>query len=270
MRSRELAAEHGKASSVGGRLEGAGARSDAGHLFVNSLMVLGFVFSISLAAYAFVSLNFSLGWDVAFAASAGLLGAFLLVIRGLAFHHHASFGPANTVTAVRAAMVSLVAAAVLFAEMHRADAVLHWGLAGLAGVALALDGVDGYLARRFRQESELGARFDMEVDAFLILCLSAAAWHLGKAGPWVLLIGLMRYGFVLAQYAEPRLAAPLPPSFRRKLVCVVQVAALCMLLLPVITVPLSVWIAALALAALTWSFAVDTACLLRKPGEGSL
>lgn len=230
--------------------------------------VLAAVLAVSLAAYATASVLLSFGPGVPIVASAVLVLTFGLVLRGLAYHQFHKFGPANTVTAIRAAMVSLVAAAVLFAEMHRADAAVHWALAVLAALALALDGVDGYLARRFRQESELGARFDMEVDAFLILCLSAAAWQLGKAGPWVLLIGLMRYGFVAAQYVEPRLAAPLPPSFRRKLVCVVQVVALCVLMLPVITAPLSVWIAALALAALAWSFAVDTLYLLGTPETG--
>ncbi|MEH0069877.1 CDP-alcohol phosphatidyltransferase family protein [Pannonibacter sp. Pt2-lr] len=234
----------------------------------DALRVLAAVLALSVAAYAAVAVALSLGFDVPLAASALLLGTFCLVVRGLVHHRFQFFGAANTVTAVRAAMVSLVAAVVLFAEMHQAEAAAHWALAGLASLALALDGLDGYLARRYHQESDLGARFDMEVDAFLILCLSAAAWQLGKAGPWVLLIGLMRYGFVLAQYLQPRLAAPLPPSFRRKLVCVVQVVALCGLLLPPVTAPFSIWIAAAALAALTWSFAVDTAYLLRKPEAG--
>ena len=42
----------------------------------------------------------------------------------------------------------------------------------LSSVALALDGVDGWVARRTRTVSALGARFDMEVDAFLVLMLS--------------------------------------------------------------------------------------------------
>ncbi|WP_208982784.1 CDP-alcohol phosphatidyltransferase family protein [Pannonibacter phragmitetus] len=251
-----------------GRLQDAPQARAMARLRGNVLAVFACVFAVSLVFYALASLQFGLGLDVPLAASAVLLAVFGLVLRGLVHHQFHKFGAANTVTAIRAAMVSLVAAVVLFAEMHRAGVEVHWALAGLAGLALALDGLDGYLARRLHQESDLGARFDMEVDAFLILCLSAAVWQLDKAGPWVLLIGLMRYGFVLAQFAEPRLAAPLPPSFRRKLVCVGQVAALCVLLLPVVTAPLSVWIAAVALAALAWSFAVDTAYLLRKPEAG--
>ena len=42
----------------------------------------------------------------------------------------------------------------------------------LASVALILDGVDGKVARRTRNASAFGARFDMEVDAFLILVFS--------------------------------------------------------------------------------------------------
>ena len=45
-------------------------------------------------------------------------------------------------------------------------------LLGLSAVALALDGVDGWWARRTGTCSAFGARFDMEVDAFLILVLS--------------------------------------------------------------------------------------------------
>ena len=41
-------------------------------------------------------------------------------------------------------------------------------------------------------------------------------------GPWVLLIGLMRYLFVLAGSRYPWLVGPLPPSRARKVVAAVQ------------------------------------------------
>ena len=66
----------------------------------------------------------------------------------------------------------------------------------LAAVALALDYVDGYVARRTGTESTLGARWDGEVDAFLILVL--AVYVAPSAGAWVLLIGLARYAFLVA------------------------------------------------------------------------
>ena len=142
--------------------------------------------------------------------------------------------------------------------------VAIWSLILFVLLALILDGVDGYLARAFSLSSALGARFDMEIDALLILVLSIAGLILGKAGWWVLAIGLMRYGFVFAQVFLPALAGPLPPSFRRKLICVVQVAALCLILVPFVVPPISTFIALLALALLAYSFAVDTRYLLQK------
>ena len=46
--------------------------------------------------------------------------------------------------------------------------------------------------------SAFGARFDMEVDALLIQVLAVLAWQWDKAGPWVLMSGLLRYVFVAA------------------------------------------------------------------------
>src|SRR5207344_2274781 len=97
---------------------------------------------------------------------------------------------------------------------------------GLALAATALDGVDGWLARRTRMASAFGARFDMETDVFLVLALSVLAWQYGKAGAWVLLCGLMRYFFVAAGRLWPWLQGPLAPSFRGKTICVVQFVGL--------------------------------------------
>ena len=73
---------------------------------------------------------------------------------------------------------------------------------------LALDGLDGRAARGQGLASAFGARFDMEVDALVILALAAIAAGLGKAGPWVLALGLVRYGFVVAGWLAPMARAP--------------------------------------------------------------
>lgn len=213
-----------------------------------------------------VRAKMSLGWDFVAAAVLSLSIIFGFVMYLLPSYPHRRFGYANFVTAFRGALVSLTGATVIcFDSLHQADTVL-WVLVGVVVFALALDGIDGYLARKYRQESELGARFDMEVDALLILILSVAAAVLEKAGEWVLLIGLMRYGFVAAGWLVPALAADLPTSLRRKFVCVVQVSALCLILVPFVTVPLSSYLAAISLAMLAMSFAVDVVYLLRKRG----
>lgn len=132
---------------------------------------------------------------------------------------------------------------------------LAWIAGWTAGVVAALDGVDGWLARRSGMSSAFGARFDMETDAALLLVLSVLALRFGKAGPWVLLIGLMRYLFVAAGWLMPWLTGPLTPTLRGKTVAVIQMVTLAIILVmpPRVASPA----AAIALALLIWSFAID-------------
>ena len=65
-------------------------------------------------------------------------------------------------------------------------------------IALCLDGVDGYLARKYDQASDFGAYFDMETDAFYVAFLSTF-WVLeGRVGAWLLFVGFLRYLYVIA------------------------------------------------------------------------
>jgi hypothetical protein len=56
----------------------------------------------------------------------------------------------------------------------------------------------------------------------------------------------------------------LEPTLRGKTIAVVQVLALSVTLAPVVRVPLSTAVAALALLTLTWSFALDVGRLWRS------
>jgi phosphatidylglycerophosphate synthase len=170
------------------------------------------------------------------------------------------FGAANLVTSVRALLVVLVVA---LGGEPRVPAVAN-AIVILAVAATLLDGVDGWLARRLAIASAFGARFDMEVDALLILALSVLVWQHGKAGGWVVASGLLRYLFVAGGRVAPWLRAPLPPSRRRQSICVIQIAALTLAMIPWIQPPLSTLLAAVALAALCYSFLVDTLWLLRR------
>jgi len=173
-------------------------------------------------------------------------------------HPYATLGAANYVTAVRALLVALVAGVI----GEPPERSLAWAATGGALAATVLDGFDGWLARRSDMSSPFGARFDMEVDALLIMALSTLAWTWGKAGAWVLASGLLRYLFVVAGWIRPWMERPLPPSRRRQTICVVQIAALIAVVAPVVTAPSSSWIAAAALAVLAGSFAVDTRWLV--------
>jgi phosphatidylglycerophosphate synthase len=184
-----------------------------------------------------------------------------LLWRGLAARGR-GLGPANRITLGRGLLVALLAGSLATPELVEARGTL---LAGLALLALALDGVDGRVARRTGSASAFGARFDMELDAFLILVLCLMLLATGRVGPWVLAIGGLRYAFVLAGLAIPWLAAPLPASRRRQAVCVWQVATLLVALPDVLPAPLVAGLAATALAGLTASFAADIAWLHRSP-----
>jgi phosphatidylglycerophosphate synthase len=163
---------------------------------------------------------------------------------------------ANLVTAFRALLVVVVAA--LNVGEPRPLASVY-----VASLATLLDGVDGWVARRTKTESAFGARFDVEVDALLIMVLAILVWRDGKAGAWVLASGLLRYLFVAAGWILPWMNNPLAPTRRAKVICVVQIGGLLIALLPMVPPPVSSAIAAIALAALVYSFAVDVGRLRR-------
>ncbi len=167
--------------------------------------------------------------------------------------------PANIVTAVRAVFVAVIAAIVT----RPGSVSMPIVVIVLAVIETALDGVDGWLARRTNTATAFGARFDMEVDALLILVLAIFVWQSGKAGPWILLSGVLRYLFIAAGWILPWMRRPLPSTFRAKTICVVQIGGLLLALLPDVAPPASSAVAAVSLAALCYSFFVDTLWLYR-------
>lgn len=194
--------------------------------------------------------------------AAGLFALIMGLSLGFLQQHHpfARFGAANQITTLRAILVALVAG--LVGEPAVPSVAAAAVAASLS--ATLLDGVDGWLARRDRIASSFGARFDMEIDALLILALSILTWRHDKAGAWVVASGLLRYAFIGAGRIAPWLRAALPPSQRRQTICVVQIAALTLSMLPWIEPPVSTLFAAGALAALSGSFLVDTVWLWRR------
>lgn len=167
-----------------------------------------------------------------------------------------TIGWANAVTLGRAILTGGV-----FAMVVGSDASPLFVVA-VAGVALAMDGIDGQVARRTGTTSTLGARFDMEVDAFLILVLSGAAAI--EYGWWALAIGAFRYLFVAASWALPWMNAALPPKFSRKVVAAQQGVMLAVVVSGLLPAGLAVLALAVALASLTWSFGRDIAWLYRS------
>ena len=145
------------------------------------------------------------------AGTTGLAGT-IAVAGGLRRRGAIRPGPADVVTVTRAAMSCVVAG--LVADGARAKPVLL----PLTVAALALDAVDGVVARRTDTVTPFGARLDGEVDAFLILTLSVRAAR--SFGPWVLAAGLAR------ALGAPWLRRPLPPRYWRKVATATEGVAL--------------------------------------------
>jgi len=220
--------------------------------------LIGLLALVALARVAHSQLPVGGWYLLKSAACFGVIATLVDIFIGAGTHPFPRFGPANQVTTARAVLVALIVGAI----GERASPAVAASAAGVSLAVTMMDGVDGWMARRSRMSSRFGARFDMEIDALLILSLSILVWENGKAGSWVVLSGLLRYVFVAAGRLLPQMRQPLPDSRRRQAICVVQVAGLIIALEPFVTPPASELIASAALVALACSFAVDTVWLL--------
>jgi phosphatidylglycerophosphate synthase len=175
----------------------------------------------------------------------------VLLARGLVRYGTEQLPPADRVTLTRAILVGGVAA--LTADSFDRPAPLRT-LVTIATVALVLDAVDGWVARRTRT-TPLGAQFDMEIDAFLILVLSVyvAQW----AGGWVLAIGAARYALGVAGWLVSWLRAAPPPRYWRKVVAAIQGILLTAAAADVLPRALAVAALVVSLGLLTESFGRD-------------
>lgn len=181
----------------------------------------------------------------------------------------AALGPADLVTLGRAVLVGGVTALVADAVTAIAATAVTGttaALIGLAVVALLLDAVDGLVARRTGTVSEFGARFDMELDAFLIAVLSVRV--AADLGGWVLAIGALRYVFVLFRRLFPALRGVVPPRRSARVIAAVQGIVLVIAAAHVLPVIAAAALTAAALAALCWSFGQDLRHLWTRNHDG--
>ena len=176
------------------------------------------------------------------------------------------FGPADRVTLARAVLACWVAglAAATAVGGSQAPAARAGGvspLVWLASVALLLDAVDGWVARRTGTVSAFGARFDLEVDAFLIAVLSL---HVAREiGWWVAAIGAGRYVLLVVQQLVPWLRIELPPSRWRKAVAAYQGIALTAAAAHVLPAEVAAGLVLAGLLALALSFGTEVYSLWR-------
>ena len=162
--------------------------------------------------------------------------------------------PADRVTLVRAALIGMLTGALALTVVGAMPS-RAWTVVFIAAVAAVLDGVDGWVARRGGRGTTAGARLDGEADAAALLVLSALLTM--TVGWWVLLIGLMRYLFMVGSLVRPSWRKDLPHSDFRRSVGAFQAVAMVMSLVPAVPVPVAAALAATALVALMVSFGRD-------------
>lgn len=114
-------------------------------------------------------------------------------------------GPANLISLARGVPIAVLCALIAFGSI---DTRTAWAASALYGGALAADLLDGWIARRRGETSELGRHLENEVDS--LGCLAASAF-LVAAGtlPWYYLtIGLARYLFLLGVNIRSTMGLP--------------------------------------------------------------
>lgn len=98
-------------------------------------------------------------------------------------------GVANLITLFRFLMVlALPVLDVIFGNMP----VLVAGI-----VIVALDGVDGFAARKTNTVTKFGSHLDMETDALYIFTLTFMHWLNDITGFWLVLAGIIKYLYIL-------------------------------------------------------------------------
>ncbi|MCI0732918.1 MAG: CDP-alcohol phosphatidyltransferase family protein [Methylococcaceae bacterium] len=128
------------------------------------------------------------GLPIVFFAAAALVSFSVLILQfRRRWTPSGRFGSANAITLIRLTGVSLL----LSLAGQKSG-----GIGAVALLLLALDGIDGWVARRWNLSSEFGEFFDKEVDAFFLLALCLLLYEDRCVGSWVLIPGLLRYLFV--------------------------------------------------------------------------
>ena len=80
------------------------------------------------------------------------------------------------------------------------------------GFPIFLDGIDGFIARKFNQSTDIGALFDKTTDAYFVLLLSLILVQKYNVSYWFLGIGYLHYGYELVLQILGWSALKIPPN----------------------------------------------------------
>ncbi len=141
------------------------------------------------------------------------------------------FGLANAVTLARGALYAVVAGFVVVPP----ETTLAWVPALCYGTGVALDSLDGTVARTVGRETEVGRRLDMAFDTFGFVAAPLVAVLWGLLPAWYLSISAARYVFRGAVWLRRARGLPvgdLPDSDLGKYLAGVQMGFVTVALVP--------------------------------------
>ncbi|MFJ6678906.1 CDP-diacylglycerol--glycerol-3-phosphate 3-phosphatidyltransferase [Microbacterium sp. NPDC091382] len=117
-----------------------------------------------------------------------------------------------------------------------ADGALRWWAGVLFIVAIATDGIDGYLARRYEIVTDLGKLLDPIADKVLTGCAFVVLSIIGELPVWVVVLVLVREVGITVHRLVVATDHVVAAAWMGKLKTVAQAVALSLALLPLWTV----------------------------------
>ena len=177
-----------------------------------------------------------------------------------------TLGAANLLTLVRTGLLAMLASLI---PPLAPGSLWYWGPIALWSTAVALDGLDGYVARRRGRASHLGAALDIEADGLGVLIAAGVGVFSLELPSWFLAVAFLRPAFALGIWWRQQRGQPLsewPESTTRRHIAGLQMAGLGMALWPGVDDKLVLVMAVGLTALLICSFARDWGCVTGMPG----
>lgn len=112
----------------------------------------------------------------------------------------------NRITLLRILLIGPFVVALLSLQDPTRGDIARWSALGIFAAMAVSDGLDGYLARRFKQETALGRFLDPLADKILVLCSVILLAHEGthvtgmKLPPWVAVMAVGKDIIVLTGF----------------------------------------------------------------------
>lgn len=167
------------------------------------------------------------------------------------------FGAGLWLSATRLLLLSLLAG---FLVLPRPQGELAWLPFALALAFTVSDLFDGYLARRSRTSTGLGAKLDLDLDGRGMLVNALLVIHYGQAGWWFAGVGAARYIYVAAIGLRRRLdlrVRPLAANPWRRPFAGVEMGIVTALLAPIFSPAATNFIATLSMLPFLGNFFYD-------------